>query len=145
LFPAVEAQSTSKAVRPTLDSSWQKLRTREIEQALNEQSPDKAPDKIKTIAIQKAWKSQAFPMLFKRLFNYCIQEGHHPRPSRNIEGHLCEICDGKVELDEIENTYFSCSECHARYHFSCLDQRLFIVEPTVFLIKEITIGTAHNA
>lgn len=48
LFPAVEAQSTSKAVRTALDSSWPKLITREIEQALNEQSLNKAPgpDKI---------------------------------------------------------------------------------------------------
>ena len=44
----------------------------------------------------------------------------------------CETCHLAVDSDETDHSHFRCAECDSRFHFSCLDQRLSIVDPRRF-------------
>lgn len=83
LFPPAPP-STMRSIPVVEDERWPKLRTREIEEVINDQAPNKAPgpDLVKTIAIRNAWKSNQFKALLTETFRGCVKLGYHPREFR---------------------------------------------------------------
>ena len=85
LFPPAPSSGLSGiSLSYTEDTRWPKLKASEIEQALYQQAPYKAPgpDNIKTIAIRKAWKVRSCRKVITNLFRECIRIGYHPKAFR---------------------------------------------------------------
>ncbi|ANB14594.1 polyprotein of L1-like non-LTR retrotransposon Zorro 3 [Sugiyamaella lignohabitans] len=80
LFPHV-TPSTRRVLKVVKTGQWKSLRTQEIEDAIRDQAPHKAPgpDGVKTVAIKRAWVVKRFRKLLKGLLKYCIRVGYHPK------------------------------------------------------------------